>query len=112
MLHARRAVDLNIEPYALAHVLDADQVAALADVGEVERWVESRPVDPLVLVVDAPRDVKAPRRLRRFVRETLEGNGELGDPAVLHDSRARLEDRVPLPQFLGVIELQLIGPTS
>ena len=65
MLHARRAIDLHVQPDALADVLDPDQIAGLADVGEVERWIESRPMDALVLVVDAARDVEAPGGLRR-----------------------------------------------
>ena len=109
MLHARRAVDLHVQPDALADVLDADQIAGLADIGEVERGIESRPMDALVLVEDAARDVEAPGRLVGLIGEALERNGELRHPAVLHDSRARLPDRVPLAQFLGVVEFELVG---
>ena len=66
-------------------------------------------MDTLVLVIDAARDVEAPGGLRRLIGEALERNRELRHPAVVDNPRASVENRIPLPQFLGVIELELVG---
>src|SRR5262249_24534280 len=110
--HAGRAIELDVEANALTDIFNPYQVTRLADVSELERRIHSRPVHTLVLVEDPSSDVEAPSGLGRFVREALERNRELRDPAVLNDPRAGVEDRVPLPQLLGVIELELVRASS
>src|SRR5262249_47317797 len=110
--HARRAIELDVEPDALTDIFNPYQVTGLADVRELERRIDSRPVDALVLVIDASSDVEAPGGLGRFIREALERNRKLRHPAVANDPRASVEDRVPLPQLLGVIQLELIRAPS
>src|SRR6185503_7992335 len=66
-LQARCAIELDVEADALTHILNPHEVAGLADVSELERRIDSRPVDTLVLVENASSDVESPGGRVRLV---------------------------------------------
>src|SRR6185369_13695654 len=76
------------------------------------RRIEARPVDPLVLVANPPREIESPVSAIVLNGQISERNDDLRRPAVGNAADPGLPQRIPLGELHRVVELELVGAAA